>query len=221
MEHAHITEIKNPARAGNNQHYEAQICHDLNCMDKLCCLELATMIRDPHLRLSDYSDVDNNPPTAAQLVNDSHQSHNNYFDKASHIQNNDQALRLLCTFTESHIAFHLNCSPSFKQMTVNDMAEKFGLPDLHPTLTDFLCHYMPDNSANYVIGGWRRAAANTDINFSKIEIRSSVHIQTKTFHNANKVTPSQLINACLPSDNWPLGCYDNVIVNMNDSKHWP
>ena len=106
-------------------------------------------------------------------------------------------------------------------MTVNDAAEKFGLPDLRPALTDFLCHYTPDNSANYDIGGWRRAVANTDINFSKIEIWSGVHIQTKTFHNANKVTPSQLINACLPSNNWPLGCYDNVIVNTNDSKHWP
>ena len=221
MEHAHIMEIKNPAQAGNNQRYEAQICHDLDCTDRLCHFELATMIQDPHLRLSDYSDVDNNPLTAAQLVNGSHQSHNNYFNKASHIQNNDQALHPLHTFTESHITFHLNCSPSFKQMTIDDMAEKFGLPDLCPTLTDFLCHYMPDNSANYVIGGRQRAAANTDINFSKIEIWSGVHIQMKTFHNANKVTPSQLINACLPPDNWPLGCYDNVIVNMNDSKHWP
>ena len=88
-------------------------------------------------------------------------------------------------------------------------------------LSQILCHYMPYNSANYVIGGQQRAAANTDINFSKIEIWSSMHIQMKMFHNANKVTPSQLINACPPSDDWPLGCYDNVIVNMDDSKHWP
>ena len=59
-------------------------------------------------------------------------------------------------------------------MTVDDAAEKFGLPDLCPALTDILCHYTPDNSANYVIGGQRRAAANTDINFSKIEIWSGV-----------------------------------------------
>ena len=71
MEHAHITEIKNPAWAGNNQHYELQICHDLDCMDKLHHFELATMICDPHLRLSNYSDDSDNghiPPTAGQLV---------------------------------------------------------------------------------------------------------------------------------------------------------
>ena len=34
-EHAHITEIKNPACSGNNQDYETQICHDLDCTDKL------------------------------------------------------------------------------------------------------------------------------------------------------------------------------------------
>ena len=106
-------------------------------------------------------------------------------------------------------------------MTVDDVAEKFGLPDLHPALTDFLCYYTPDNLANYVIGGWQRAVANTDINFSKIDIWSSVHIQIKMFHNPNKVTPSQLINASPPSNDWPLGCYDNVIVNTNNSKHWP
>ena len=82
-------EIKNPAQAGNNQCYEAQICRDLDHTDKLCHFEFTTMICDPHLRLSNYSDVDNNLPTAAQLVNGSHQSHNNYFNKASHIQNND------------------------------------------------------------------------------------------------------------------------------------
>ena len=47
MEHAHIMEIKNPAQAGNNQCYEAQICHDLDHTDKLCHFEFATMIMIP------------------------------------------------------------------------------------------------------------------------------------------------------------------------------
>ena len=157
MEHAHIMEIKNPAQVGNNQHYEAQICHDLDHTDKLHHFELATMICDLHLRLSNYSDVNNDNYyllTAAQLVDGSHQSHNSYFNKALHIQNNDQALCLLCTFTKSHITFYLNHSPSFKQMTVNDVGKKFGLPDLYPALTDFVCHYTPDSPANYVCCRW-------------------------------------------------------------------
>ena len=45
--------------------------------------------------------------------------------------------------------------------------------------------------------------------------------QTKSFHSTNKVMPSQHISACPPCHDWPLGCYDNVIVNTDNSKHWP
>ncbi|KAF8546348.1 hypothetical protein OG21DRAFT_1395475, partial [Imleria badia] len=33
-EHAHVTEVKNPARAGNKQDYYLQITRHLNCVDK-------------------------------------------------------------------------------------------------------------------------------------------------------------------------------------------
>ena len=154
-EHAHIMEIKNPAQAGNNQCYEAQIYCDLYHTDKLCHFKLATMTHDPHLRLnySDLGDVNSYPSTVTQLLEGSCQSHN-YFDKASHLQDDDWALHPLHTFTNSHVAFHVNCHLSFRQMTINDAAEKFGLADLHPALTDFVCHYVPNNLVNYVIGGW-------------------------------------------------------------------
>ena len=153
-EHAHITEIKNPAWVGNNQHYKVQICRDLNHMGKLCQFKLATMIHDPHMILN-YSDVDNVNSylsTGTQPLKGSCQSHN-YFNKALHLQDNDQALHPLHTFTNSHVAFHINHHPSLRKMTIDDAAEKFGLPDVHPTLTDFVCHYAPDNLVNYVIGG--------------------------------------------------------------------
>ena len=54
-ERAHITEIKNPAHAGNNQHNKSQICYDLDHTDKLHCFELATSIYNLHLTASDYS----------------------------------------------------------------------------------------------------------------------------------------------------------------------
>jgi len=43
-EHAHITEIKKPARAGNGLDYDSQICHTLNCSDKIRWFDLATSI---------------------------------------------------------------------------------------------------------------------------------------------------------------------------------
>ena len=99
-EHAHITEIKNPAQAGNNQGYEVQICRDLDCTEKICRFDLAAAIHDPvGLIPSNYS-ADNHsdqivsdvsvdgkdevsaPILLARLVRGSLQTPNNYFDEA-------------------------------------------------------------------------------------------------------------------------------------------
>ena len=44
MEHAHYTKIKNPAQTGNNQQYEAQICCNLDCTNKMHHFDLCTAI---------------------------------------------------------------------------------------------------------------------------------------------------------------------------------
>ena len=50
-------EIKNPAQTGNNQQYEAQICHDLNHTNKTCHFDLATAIWESGNLLSfDHTD---------------------------------------------------------------------------------------------------------------------------------------------------------------------
>ena len=54
-EHAHITEIKNPAHSGNNQNYETQICHDLESTDKLRQFDLATSIHESYMDSSNES----------------------------------------------------------------------------------------------------------------------------------------------------------------------
>ncbi|KAF8802554.1 hypothetical protein BYT27DRAFT_7111964 [Phlegmacium glaucopus] len=45
-EHANITAIKDPARSGNNQDYEPQICRYLDRLDKLRQFDLATSIKE-------------------------------------------------------------------------------------------------------------------------------------------------------------------------------
>ena len=54
-EHAHITKIKNPARSGNNQNYETQICRDLDRTDKLRRFDIATSIRESYMDSSNES----------------------------------------------------------------------------------------------------------------------------------------------------------------------
>jgi len=55
-EHAYITEIKDPARASNNQQYEAQICHYLDRMEKCRRFDLFTSI---HQARVDFQSIDN------------------------------------------------------------------------------------------------------------------------------------------------------------------
>ena len=43
-EHVHVTEIKKPARAGNNQNYYSQIAHHLDCAEKCVRFNIATRI---------------------------------------------------------------------------------------------------------------------------------------------------------------------------------
>ncbi|KAG2056815.1 hypothetical protein BDR06DRAFT_1005724 [Suillus hirtellus] len=49
-EHAHITEIKDPARSSNNNNYNTQICRHLNCAEKCRRFELATSLLDHRQR---------------------------------------------------------------------------------------------------------------------------------------------------------------------------
>ena len=88
----------------------------------------------------------------AQLVKGQLQTPNDYFDDAPLLQNDSRALHPFCTFENAHTTFHPNCHLNFKQMTVEDAAKKFGLPDLRPALLDFMHHYAPEISDSYTIG---------------------------------------------------------------------
>ena len=104
-------------------------------------------------------------------------------------------------------------------MSIDEVAEKYKLLDLHPALVDFIHCYTPSNSAPYMIGGWCNTAAHSSIGSLKIQVWSGVHIQSKSFNNA-EVIPSKLVNAWPPCEYWPLWLHDSVIVNTDMSKTW-
>ena len=61
----------------------------------------------------------------------------NYFQEASH-PHQISNLSPPCTFSNQQLAFNLNHNPSFRCLSVSDIAMKFNLPDLHTILTDYL-----------------------------------------------------------------------------------
>ena len=105
----------------------------------MCHFDLATTIQDPGTFVSsDYNTVSDTSvdgkgevPASiplAQLVQGSLQTPINYFNEATTIWQDSQALQPFHTFTGSCTAFHPSWDPSFKQMSINEVAEKFGLP---------------------------------------------------------------------------------------------
>jgi len=48
-EHAHIEVVKDPARGGNNQEYESQICRSLDRSDKIRNFDLATAVKEANI----------------------------------------------------------------------------------------------------------------------------------------------------------------------------
>lgn len=58
-EHAHITEIKHPAKSGNNQNYDSQICRSLDRTDKIHRFNLATSIKTAGIIFGGRPDDDN------------------------------------------------------------------------------------------------------------------------------------------------------------------
>ena len=60
-EHAHITEVKDPARASNNQSYELQICRFLDRAEKCRLFDLSTSIHEAWV---DFRSIHNEKPSS-------------------------------------------------------------------------------------------------------------------------------------------------------------
>jgi hypothetical protein len=57
--------------------------------------------------------------------------------------------------------------------------------------------------------------------FQALEIWTQFQMQQKTYHDSKHVLPAQTLNACPPSEAWPLGRFDTAIANMSRDITWP
>ena len=243
-EHAHITEIKNPASASNNQNYDPQICRSLDRLDKCRRFDLATSVREawvefgPHLEypVTDEDEDEEGPEnkrvhTAASLalnirpVSDvvaGPRLLSNYFEEADCLKRGEdpRAPRPFRTFAVASTAFHLTRDPPFKQMLVDDVAAMFQLPDLRPALADYL-QRLKTHESSLSVGGRRIATPGSQLPFDKLQVWPRIRIQTKAIHHPNNILPPQTLNVCPPSKEWPHGRYDAVLVNIDHNFTWP
>ena len=180
MEHAHITEIKVPAESSNNN-YEPQICRYLDHAEKCRSFEFVTCFLGQHTPESPPSEI--NSEVFSNTDPDSHldspvenevepqafgtditpvapgYAHpiTNYFTittqlclKKAHVI----PLPLHMFSVNNNTAIHLAYDPSIQRITINDAAERYGLPDLCLALVDFLNREKAcDPGAVHPIGG--------------------------------------------------------------------
>ncbi|KAF8952213.1 hypothetical protein BDZ97DRAFT_1909427 [Flammula alnicola] len=241
-EHAHIEVAKDPAKASNNQNIEPQICRYLDRSDKLRNFDLATAIHEAQLDFrGTYPSADIDPDAFPEDTNGSN------IDTTSHLLANIDSVSPLVDYFKiasklklghipnapcphrtqwcsSHSTFHLTRDPSYKRMSVDQVAALFQLPDLHPALGDYLLRIKPEDhgsSSAVVVGGRRTSTSTCLLPFSQLEVWNRVRIQTKTYHAPHEILPAQTVNAYPPSKQWPLGRYDSVIANIDSTKEWP
>ena len=170
-EHAHVTEIKQPACSGNNQDYYTQIAQHLDRSDKCFQFNVATQFASMEQgRLEEESDdqEDEHEPESETL----HTIHYylparvsvNYFEvaDANSVQNPSVPPNI---FASSTTAFRLAVRPSL-QASIDKALEIYGLPNLCLALNDYFSHV-------------NRSMGTTE----KMQIWFKVQVQQRKYHD--------------------------------------
>ena len=225
-EHAHVTEIKNPACAGNNQNYYAQIARHLDRADKCFRFDLATAIASSH----DHSDNGDNLADEDHEPDDEHSQSSfyhspirkivDYFKIADALANgtSPNAPHLRRTFATCTTAICL-ATKSHYWMTIDEAATLFSLPDLRPAISDYL--HRCTNQGDHNITGRRRASLNCNLPLDRVQIWTKVRVQVRNYHDPELVEPAQTMNVTPPSQEYPHGLYDSAVFSPSAESDWP
>jgi hypothetical protein len=153
-EHAHVTEIKTPARFTNNNNYDPQICRYLDLAEKCRSFELALSLCEQEAsQLEDQSalseggksedarsDISNgedddeyndNTPKTSGPSSLAHPSTNYFMISARlHAKQTGSVPLPLCCLIAGSMAVNLSYAPSLRRISVDEAVQKFGLSDL-------------------------------------------------------------------------------------------
>jgi hypothetical protein len=161
-EHAHITEIKTPSHNTNNNNYSPQICRALDRTEKCRRFQLATTMRSSELNTNkrcddleeDISESDASvDDDIIPLIDRPQRSLSDLFLKAEQLLVNPRTPRPLRAFVSGSVAFSIGYHPSMTRTLVDDVADKFRLPDLWQALADYFDRERQGTQDIHPIGG--------------------------------------------------------------------
>ncbi|KAG1820112.1 hypothetical protein EV424DRAFT_1347202 [Suillus variegatus] len=234
-ERAHITLIKDPAESTNNQDYDPQICRYLDHVEKCRYFHTMTSIAEQsHMHtatvgddLDDGVNDDEEADEAGDLqaaISDFWGTERvvlNFFKKAELASLSTTVPRPLRTFVVGSTAIHLNFDPSLRRQAIDDVAEKFCLPDLRAALADYIQWEGQTVQNLHKLTGQRQASQNADLPFKHLNIWFKVCVQQMPRHSGSALLPALMVNASPPDANWKYGRYDAAIFTVDSTKRWP
>lgn len=227
-EHAHVQEIKVPARSSNNQNYYDQIARYLDRSDKCFRFDVATYVanhEEPLLSDEEDPDFDRENDRDGALSLHEHmnvsRSSANYFATADSIARGfiPRAPKPHRTFGTSTTAFHIADKPSFR-MTVDEAAALFGIPDLRPAIWEFL-QRVQNHTDVHNASGTLTQDLRCPLPFDEIRIWCKLRVQQYLYHEENQVDAPQTLRAFPPSPDRPHGLYDTVVISPGSESDWP
>ncbi|KAG1886286.1 hypothetical protein F4604DRAFT_1675922 [Suillus subluteus] len=243
-EHAHIMEIKDPARSSNNNNYDPQIWHHLDRTNKCHRFDLAMSLLDnmadsEQQGSDDDGNVDNDvdfdadddhdiPADLLTIIKYPASGHSrpitNYFKITKVLQHREVGTVPvpLRSFVVERTAFHLTYDPSIRNISVDNASIKFDLSDLRPAIADFL-HCEATHGRDHIHTIWRarRAGPTASLPFDKLQVWFKLWLQDTDFHDVSIIRPVQSLNCAPPSDPWTSGRYDTVIIHNEARYLWP
>lgn len=226
-EHVHVTEIKTPACAGNNQNYCSQITRHLDHTEKCVRFDLAMHILSLHTDVGDASEEGEDhehEPEPEEEMDNFHLSPTckiiNYFNIASSLSNGDfpDSLRPFRTFSSSATAINLAVKLSFR-MSIDEASELFQIPNLQPAICEYFYRSAKDEA--HEILGRRQSATHCEVPATGLQIWSKIQVQQQTFHDPGTVEPPQTLVISPPSQYNTSEMYDFAIVRPTANSDWP
>lgn len=232
-EHAHITEIKDPATSGNNQNYESQITRHLDRTDKCRRFTLATALKEASVKFGrgrlDFNAEEHPIFTTVDLLESIDPVSNvsgptrivkDYFEWASKLQHATNTLKPPRTFSVPSTAFHFTRDPNIPSVLIAKAAAIFDLNDLRPALGDYLLR-TNINLAPPTLTNRRTSRSDCTLPFEKIHVWHRVRMQSRSFYNKSDTLPARVINAHPSNDEWEHGRFDTVLINTDPTRIWP
>lgn len=226
-EHAHVQEIKIPARAGNNQNYYSQIARHLDRSEKCLRFDIATYLerssRGEGLGEDDRDSEDDDgtfdrdkehEPDAEDVSLSDHlglttsASQINYFDISEAISRGciPNAPKPHRTFSTATSAFRLALKPSLR-LSIDEASVKYNIPDLRPALQRYFRRV-------------ETSSPHLNLPSDHLQIWFKLRVQQMFYHSKTPDTP-QTVRAVPPSIANPHGVYDAVVVNVMPESLWP